>query len=149
MLTKEFLIDALVGQVPEIQNEEQVVEGDGMDAILDLLMNMRTVQFPAVVLESRSSGSIQLVEGPVDTYTESLWVMEQLGRSESEAEIYQEARMLALSVLRRLLDEYKKGEPQLMGWDSGRILYMKRAGGQNARGWEVVLTFHDNFSLLD
>lgn len=148
MLTKEFLIDALVGQVSEIQNEEQVVEGDGMDAILDLLMNMRTVQFPAVVLESRSSGSIQLVEGPVDTYTESLWVMEQLGRSESEAEIYQEARMLALSVLQRLLDEYKKGEPQLMGWDFGRILYMKRAGGQNARGWEIVLTFQDNISLL-
>lgn len=149
MLTRDYLISALVGQVPEILNEEQILEGSGMDTILDMLMNLRGVCFPAVVLEKRTAGTIQLVEGPLDTYTESLWVMEQLGREEEEEQIYHEARMLSLSVLRRLLAEYKRGEPLLEGWDFQRITYMKRAGGQNARGWEIVLTFKVNFSLLD
>ncbi len=148
MLSRNYLSDTLVGSVQGLLNDEQVLEAEGMDAILELLMNLRTVEFPAVVLETRSSGTLQLVEGPLDTYTESIWVMDVLGRGESEAELYRRTRMLTIDILRKLLDDYKKGEPMLEGWDYGRILYMKRIGGQNARGWEVVLTFQDNTSLL-
>lgn len=148
MLSKEFLIESLVRSVPRIASEEQIIEADGMDAILDLLMNLRSVQFPAVILESRSSGVIQLVEGPLDTYTVSLWVMEQLGRSDTEADLYDQAFALLRDILAKLLDDYKNGSVELMGWNYGRTAYMKRAGGQNARGWELVLTFQDNISLL-
>ncbi len=148
MLSKEFLIESLVGSVPRIASEEQIIEADGMDAILDLLMNLRSVQFPAVILESRSSGVIQLVEGPLDTYTVSLWVMEQLGRSDTEADLYDQAFALLRDLLAKLLDDYKNGSVELMGWNFRRTAYMKRAGGQNARGWELVLTFQDNISLL-
>lgn len=148
MLSKKYLNSTLVGRVRRINNEEQILEAEGMDAILELLVNARSVEFPAVVLETRASGTLQLVEGPLDTYTESLWVMEQLGRSDQEADMYDSALRLAKRILAHLLNEYKKGEPRLEGWDFGRITYMKRAGGQNARGWELVLTFRDNISLL-
>lgn len=148
MLSRRYLSETLVGNVQGLLNDEQIIEAEGMDAILELLMNLRTVEFPAIILETRSTGTLQLVEGPVDTYTESIWVMDVLGRGENEAELYRRTRKLAIDILRKLLDDYKRGEAMLEGWDSGRILYMKRAGGQNARGWEIVLTFQDNISLL-
>lgn len=148
MLTRDYLSNTLVDSVDRITSEEQILEADGMDAILELLMSLRSVSFPAVVLEGRDNGTIQLVEGVLDTYTESIWVMDQLGRGESEAQIYSEAMMLAKKILVKLLDERKNGERILEGWDFGRIIYMKRAGGQNARGWEIVLTFKDDISLL-
>jgi hypothetical protein len=148
MLSRRYLSETLVGNVQGLLNDEQIIEAEGMDAILELLMNLRTVEFPAIILETRSTGTLQLVEGPVDTYTESIWVMDILGRGENEAELYRRTRKLAIDILRKLLDDYKRGEAMLEGWDCGRILYMKRAGGQNARGWEIVLTFQDNISLL-
>ncbi len=148
MLSRRYLSETLVGNVQGLLNDEQIIEAEGMDAILELLMNLRTVEFPAIILETRSTGTLQLVEGPVDTYTESIWVMDVLGRGENEAELYRRTRKLAIGILCKLLDDYKRGEAMLEGWDYGRILYMKRAGGQNARGWEIVLTFQDNISLL-
>lgn len=148
MLSRRYLSETLVGNVQGLLNDEQIIEAEGMDAILELLMNLRTVEFPAIILETRSTGTLQLVEGPVDTYTESIWVMDVLGRGENEAELYRRTRKLAIDILRKLLDDYKRGEAMLEGLDYGRILYMKRAGGQNARGWEIVLTFQDNISLL-
>lgn len=148
MLSRRYLSETLVGNVQGLLNDEQIIEAEGMDAILELLMNLRTVEFPAIILETRSTGTLQLVEGTVDTYTESIWVMDVLGRGENEAELYRRTRKLAIDILRKLLDDYKRGEAMLEGWDYGRILYMKRAGGQNARGWEIVLTFQDNISLL-
>lgn len=148
MLRREQLRDSLaqVQEFPDI--ESQLIEGEGLDAILELLKNLRSVCFPCVVLEGRSSGSFQLVEGPVDTFTQSLWVMGQLGRSENEAKLYDDMFSLAKKVLAKLLEDRKNGVSELMGWDWRSTSYMKRYGGQNARGWEIVLTFRENVSLL-
>ena len=149
MLRKEYLVSALVSSVDGINEGAQILEASGLDAILELVTTLRTVAFPAVVLESRSSGTIQLIEGPVDTYTESLWVMGQLGRGESEADLYRSMMELARRILAKLLADAKTGtHPELEGWDWSRTSYMKRYGAQNARGWEIVLTFKDNFSLV-
>ena len=149
MLSKTYLDSALVGAVAGITAADQILEANGLDAILELVTTLRSVSFPAVILEARSSGSIQLVEGPLDTYTESIWVMGQLGRGESEAQIYRDTMALMRLVLAKLLNDAKSGlHPELDGWDWTRTTYMKRYGGQNARGWELVLTFKENFSLL-
>lgn len=149
MLNKRYLQTALVGRLDDFTNAEtQILEADGLDAILELLKALRSVEFPAVILEGRSSGTIQLVEGPLDTFTQSVWVMGQLGRDESEADLYEDTRRLAFRILAWLLDDFKKDIPELAGWDSSRTLYMKRYGGQNARGWEMVLTFKENIPLV-
>lgn len=149
MLSREYLSRALIGVIPGFENADtQILEAQGLDAILELLTNLRSVEFPVAILESRSSGTIQLVEGPVDSYTESIWIMGRFGRDESESGLYAETHALALRVLAKLLDDAKNGEPCLSGFDWRRTQYMKRYGGQNARGWEIVLSFTDNISLL-
>ncbi len=149
MLSRNLLIDILVGHVTGIADPNQIREADGLDAILELVAQLRAVVFPSVILESRSSGSIQLVEGPLDTCTESIWVMDQLGRGEDEADLYRSTHATAVLILKALLAAANDGQhPELAGWDWSRISYMKRYGGQNARGWELVLTFKENISLV-
>lgn len=150
MLNKDYLQRTLVGALAELTNADtQILEADGLDAILELLKTLRSVEFPAVILEGRSSGTIQLVEGPLDTFTQSVWVMGQLGRDESEADLYAETFQLAVSVLKRLLHDFKEAAPEMAGWDHTRTSYMKRYGGQNARGWELVLTFKEDIPLTN
>lgn len=149
MLNKEYLSGVLLRNVDGFKRPEtQVLEANGLDAILELLSNLRAVEFPVAVLEGRSSGTVQLVEGPVDTFTESVWIMGQLGRDESEVDLYEQTRRISLQLLAGLLADASNGAPELSGWDWSRTHYMKRHGGQNARGWELVLTFKENFSLL-
>lgn len=134
--------------MPEIRSAgSQIFEGDGYDAIMDILKSMRSVEFPAIVLESRSSGTIAIVEGPVDTYTQSLWVMGQLGRNEDEATLYRDMFCLCKEILARMLATKSSGEPELQGWHHDYISYMKRYGGPNTRGYELVITFKDDISL--
>ena len=150
MLNKSYLQATLVAALDEFHNPEtQVLEADGLDAILELLKTLRSVEFPAAILEGRSSGTIQLVEGPLDTFTQSVWVMGQFARDESEAALYDATFQLAVRVLTRLLDDFKAGVPELIGWEYQRTAYMKRYGGQNARGWELVLTFKENIPLTN
>lgn len=144
MLNAEYLNSALV----ETGLVAQVLEAQGMDAIVELLTNLRSVEFPVAILESRNSGTLQLVEGPLDTYTESIWIMGQFGRGESESALYEQMRQLSIRVLAKILDDFKSGTAVLQGWNHNRTAYMKRYGGQNARGWELVLTFNDDISLL-
>lgn len=149
MLSVEFLKKNLF-RLKEFQSRDtQILEGSGYDGIISLLENLRTAEFPCVVLENGTTGTVQLVEGPVDTYTQSLWVMGQLGRSEEEAALYARMRELARKVAALLLAAAASGDsPEVAGLDWSRFTYMKRWGGQNARGYEIMFTFRENFSLL-
>lgn len=150
MLSKNLISSALIGVVPGFSNPEtQLLEAQGLDAILELLTNLRSVEFPAAIFEDRSSGVFNLNNDvPLDTFTQSVWIMGQFGRDESESNLYAETHALALRFMAKLLDMAKNDEPALEGWDWRRTQYLKRYGGQNARGWELVLTFTENFSLL-
>lgn len=149
MLKKNYIDRAIVGVIEGFTNAEtQVLEANGLDAILELLTNLRSITFPLVILEDRSSGIIQMIEGPLDTFTQSIWIMGQFGRGESEAAVYDETRNLAVLILSRFRQMAVNGEPALQGWDWSRTQYLKRYGGPNARGWELVLTFKENISLL-
>lgn len=149
MLSKTLISNALIGVVPGFSDAgTQILEAQGLDSILELLTNLRTVEFPCGILEGRSNGAIQLVEGPVDFFTQSVWIMGRFGRDESEAQLYSDTYQLAILFLAKLLDMAKNGEPALEGWNWRRTQYLKRYGGQNARGWELVLVFEENISLL-
>lgn len=139
-----------MGVVPGFSNPEtQLFEAQGLDTILELLTNLRSVEFPAAILEGRSNGIISLDNDvPLDSFTQSVWIMGQFGREESESDLYAETHALALRFMAKLIDMAKNGEPALEGWDWRRTQYLKRYGGQNARGWELVLAFTENTSLL-
>ena len=150
MLSTRYLADLLAGRLPEIADPDaQIIESQGLDTITALLSSFNSARYPVVILEGRSSGSIRMVEGPVDFHTESIWVMEQLGREDDEARIYEDAFRLARRILALLLHDSASGEHcELDGWDYRRTSYMKRYGGPNARGWELVLSFAEDFPLL-
>lgn len=146
MLSIEYLKPTLSPLKEFVSLDSQILKGNGYDGVIDILQNMRSITFPCVILETGSSGSVQNVEGPVDTYTQSLWVMGQLGRGEDEAALYSAMKKLAMKIVARFLLDVTEA-PELEGFDYQRFTYMQRWGGNNARGWELMLTFRQNFSL--
>lgn len=146
MLSIEYLKPTLFPLKEFVSLDTQILQGNGYDGVIDILQNMRSITFPCVILETGSSGTVQNVEGPVDTYTQSLWVMGQLGRCEDEAALYSAMKKLAMKIVSRLLLDIGTA-PELEGFDFQRFTYMQRWGGNNARGWELMFTFRKNFAL--
>lgn len=146
MLTRDDLSRILAGYVVGV-TDGQVIEAEGYDAILELLTSMRSLSFPSIILEDQSSGVVQVVEGPLDTFTQSIWVMERVARSETQSSIARAMKELAKQILARLLEAKVCGEACLRDWDHTRTTYMRRDGGQTAAGWEMVITFKENFTL--
>ena len=146
MLTSSYLKTSLFSLKEFISPETQILQGNGYDGVIDILQSLRSVTFPCVILEAGGSGQVQNIEGPVDTYTQSLWVMDQLGRGEDEAAVYASMKKLAMKIFSRLLLDIGKA-PEVDGLDFQRFTYMQRWGGQNARGYELMLTYRQNFPL--
>ena len=94
MLTSSYLKTSLFSLKEFISPETQILQGNGYDGVIDILQSLRSVTFPCVILEAGGSGQVQNIEGPVDTYTQSLWVMDQLGRGEDEAAVYASMKKL-------------------------------------------------------
>lgn len=147
MLTNTYLQSALFPLKEFISKDTQILQGNGYDGVIAILENLRSVEFPCVILEAGGSGSCQLIEGPVDTFTQSLWVMGQLGRSEDEALLFSQMKALARKVTAIILQGAAAGVPEVAGIDWSRYSYMQRYGGPNARGYELIFTFKENFSL--
>ena len=148
MLTNSFLRRVL-GQLVSFPNpENQILEGNGYDGIQDILNGSRSIEWPCVILESGGSGTFQVVEGAVDTYTQSVWVMDRLGRTESEAEVYRKTKELSRQVAAMLLAEgLGKGTPEAADIQWQQVTYMQRYGGPDARGYELIFTFKENISM--
>lgn len=148
MLTNSFLRRVLGQLVSFPDPENQILEGNGYDGIQDILNGSRSIEWPCVILESGGSGTFQVVEGPVDTYTQSLWVMDRLGRTESEADIYRKTKELSRQVAALLLEEgIYKHSPEAADIQWQQVSYMQRYGGPDARGYELIFTFKENISL--
>lgn len=148
MLSKDHLCELLTSSLDEFKGKEQFLDGYGFDAIISMITSLRTVDFPCVILEGRSTGTVQLVEGPVDSYSQSIWVMDQMGRGEDETAIYNKMYALMIKIIKALIAARKAGDAELKEWNWRRMTYMKRYGGQNARGYELVISFEDNISLV-
>lgn len=148
MLSRNHLCELLTSSLKEFENKDQFLDGYGFDAIISMITSLRTVDFPCVILEGRSTGTMQLVEGPVDSYSQSIWIMDQMGRNEDETALYDKMYALMIEVIKVLIAARKAGDAELEGWNWKRLTYMKRFGGQNARGYELVISFEDNISLV-
>ena len=148
MLTSNYLLSSLSSLREFTSPGQQILQGNGYDGVIDILQNMRSVVYPCVILEAGGSGTVADVEGPVDTFTQSLWVMGQLGRGEDEAALFASMKTLAMKIVAKLMMDITTGAPEVEGLDYQRFSYMQRYGGPNARGYELVLTFRQNFSLV-
>lgn len=148
MLTSDYIKEVL-GRLQAFQNPEtQILEGNGYDGVLDIIKNSRSIEYPCVILESGGSGTLQVIEGPVDTYSQSLWVMDRLGREESEALIYAKMKNLTRLVAAILLNDGLTNErPESSGITWQQVSYMQRYGGPDVRGYEIIFTFKENISL--
>ena len=148
MLTNSFLRRVLGQLVSFPDPENQILEGNGYDGIQDILNGSRSIEWPCVILESGGSGTFQVVEGAVDTYTQSVWVMDRHGRTESEAEVYRKTKELSRQVAAMLLAEgLGKGTPEAADIQWQQVTYMQRYGGPDARGYELIFTFKENISM--
>ncbi len=147
MLTSNYLKSSLFSLREFISPDTQILQGNGYDGVIDILQNMRSVTYPCVILEAGSSGSVQNVEGPVDTFTQSLWVMGQLGRGEDEAALFASMKALGMKIIAKLLLDIGTAT-EVEGFDYQRFTYLQRWGGPNARGYEFMLTFRKDFALM-
>lgn len=148
MLTVDYLSRVL----PEIKEfsdrskiQEQILSGEGFDGIIAILENLRTSQFPCVIVEDKSIGSIDIDAGPVDSYTISMWVMLQ---GTEISKLYKDAFSLGTKILKKLVRDAEI-EPKLHGIDSSHITYMKRSGAMDCYGYEFLVTFKDNIDMSD
>lgn len=150
MLTKTYL-EKVLPELEEFSDAEkfplQLLEGDGYDEIIAILGSLRSVEFPCVVIEDRSSGIMEhLLEGPVDSTSMALWVMDQGNRDNNPSAIFESSFALAKRILKLLIRDCDK-ESSLAGWDTGRVAYNKRMGGPKCYGYEIVLSFNENLDL--
>lgn len=151
MITVEYLKELLLQVEGFNDPDNQVKCGDGFDEISAILENIRSIEFPCVVIEDRSSGSFINEDGPVDNYTIALWVMVQQTREEqaSNSQLYLQAYTMMKKIAGLLITEQQKGVAQMASLDTRRMPYNKRQGGPNCLGYELLLTFHENIQLSD
>lgn len=148
MLTVDYL-SRVLPEIREFSDSSklpgQILSGEGFDGIIAILENLRTSQFPCVILEDKSIGSIDIDAGPVDSYSISLWVMLQ---GTEISKLYNDAFSLGTKILKKLVRDADT-EPELQGLDSSHITYMKRSGAMDCYGYEFLITFKDNIDLSD
>lgn len=141
----------LLQSIPELQGEGHILEGNGYDGIMAILKSLRETSYPCVILESRSSGQFSIGQsGPLDTGTQSMWVMGQMGRNEDECALYRSMFNLCRKIIRAMLSQYPnvslspaQADASLTDWDPTRISYMQRYGGPTCRGYELMLNFRE------
>jgi len=149
MLTKEYLKNILSELQQVTCINEQLFEANGYDGVIEVLNNLRGIEFPCFVIEKKNSGVFQIIEGALDTYTQSLWIMGQIERDEEEkntSQLLDEMFHLMCDVIRLIIRDDLSGV--LPGVDLSHISYNKRMGGPKCRGYEINLTFNDNISLV-
>ena len=152
MITVNYLKELLT-ELEEFRDptalDYQIKSGDGFDEITAILENIRSIVFPCVVIEDKSSGNFSIEDGPVDTYTIALWVMMQQTRIEENdnSEIFRTAFALMKKIVVLLIREQESGTPSVASLDISRMPYNKRLGGPNCLGYELLLTFRENIEL--
>lgn len=125
--------------------EKQVVTGAGYNAIIEMVMN-RQQDFPCVVLEEQDGGILSIQPGGFDKYPQSIWVLDRCASNENPEQYYVSTKQLLkeiISSLSRNSDDY----PDLEYVDFGRMPYLKRQGGNELYGWEVILTTEEDIDL--
>lgn len=123
----------------------QVVTGAGYNAIVELVMNRQT-DFPCIVLEDQDGGVLSIDPGGFDKYTQSIWVVERVGMGEDPETHYTSTKALLKKVI-AALSRNRRNYADLRVVDFTHMAYMKRDGGNEFAGWEIVLTTEEDTNL--
>lgn len=145
MVTSDYLI-SILPEMEEFRSQDPATHvqiAEGFDGVIALLENIRTANFPCLIIEDRSIGNIEIDPGSLDTYSIPLWVMVQnagIGATEQ----YKQAFDLVKKLLKILIRDADNGT--LEGFDYSRIPYNKRSA-VDSYGYEILLTFRVNIDL--
>lgn len=125
--------------------EKQVVTGAGYNAIIEMVMN-RHQDFPCVVLEEQDGGIFSIQPGGFDKYPQSIWVLDRCASDENPEQYYASTKQLLKEVVASL-SRNRDFYTDIENIDFSRMPYMKRQGGNELYGWEVILTTQEDIDL--
>lgn len=125
--------------------ENQIVTGAGYNAIVEMVMT-RQEGFPCVVLEDQDSGVISIQPGGFDKYPQSIWVLDRCASNENPEQYYASTKNLLKNVVASL-SRNRDFYPDIENIDFTRMPYLKRNGGNELYGWEVILTTEEDIDL--
>jgi hypothetical protein len=148
MMTRAFLCKLLQPLAAFTDTDAQVREADGLDAVMATVTGLRTISFPAVILESKDNGYFSVTDGALDNYTQSLWIMDQVTADKSDrskAEVISDMFYIMEKIAALLVAAAVAGT--LSGLDVSRMTYYLRSGGPKCFGYELSLTFKENINL--
>lgn len=149
MLTKQYMRTVLERIVDFTDIDHQLFCANGYDGVIAILGALRGVEFPCVVIEERDSGYFQVVEGALDRYSQSVWIMGQVARDEDQdarSEMNDSMYVLMKRIVSIIILDATDG--LLPGVDLSRVSYYSRMGGPKCVGYELNISFNDNISLL-
>lgn len=125
--------------------EKQVVTGAGYNAIIEMVMN-RQQYFPCIVLEEQDGGILSIQPGGFDKYPQSIWVLDRCASDENPEQYYTSTKQLLKEVIASL-SRNRDNFYDITNLDFTRMPYMKRQGGNELYGWEVILTTQEDIDL--
>lgn len=126
--------------------KKQVVTGAGYNAIIEMVMN-RQQYFPCIVLEEQDGGILSIQPGGFDKYPQSIWVLDRCASDENPEQYYTSTKELLKEVIASL-SRNRYIFQDITNLDFTRMPYMKRQGGNELYGWEVILTTQEDIDLL-
>lgn len=125
--------------------ENQIVTGAGYNAIVEMVMN-RQEHFPCIVLEEQDGGILSIQPGGFDKYPQSIWVLDRCASDENPEQYYTSTKELLKKVI-AALSRNRSSYTDIENIDFSRMPYMKRKGGNELYGWEVILTTQEDIDL--
>lgn len=145
MITSNYLKSILpeLEEFKSIDVDSHIQTAEGYDGVIALLENIRTTNFPCIVIEDRSMGNIAIDSGPLDTYSIPLWVMVQ-GHETSASVQFEQAFELVKKIVKILIRDTDNNI--VKGLDYSRIPYHKRTA-VDSFGYEILLTFRMDLDL--
>lgn len=123
--------------------ERQILSAEGYDGVMAILDNIRTVEFPCVILEDRSLGHITFDSGFLDSSSCSIWVMVQDDCVTGSSLLYKKAFSLGISILKLFV---RDSTSELSDIDYSTITYSKRER-TDCYGYEFVITFREDIDM--
>ena len=149
MLSKEY-IERVVEDALMLPPGERVFMTQGYDESVAVIQNVRHIDWPAIIAEDRSGGTLTLLEGGHDSHTQSLWIMNQPGNGEEPSDAYRRSfeqmkKIVATMAIRAFAPH---DEAKIYGLQADQFPYYRRRAA-TAYGYEVLLYFEEEVDLTD
>lgn len=145
MLNKEFL-EAVVNEALRLDPGERVFSTQGYDESVAVVQNARHIDWPAVILEDRSGGTLTLLDGGHDSHTQSVWILNAVATGEDPSMAYARSFAQMRRLVAALAVKAHRGEALLAGLMLVEFPYYKRRAAGCA-GYEVMFYFEEDLDM--